>query len=138
MGIQSSQEYAQKTNLEASNSSQEISKVFAQIRKSLLQKEQELLSQIEAKRLQKLKEIEAEKEKLERKKERMRVSLLFLDLLTKKGNQVEKAKSWKKVLERKRLLEKEKIVFSEKKELLLLRLESLNPLLLNLEKFSIV
>jgi len=92
------QKTLEQLDLNVQNAVGQIRTAFAKARATLDKRENELLSETEAVRLQKEKELKLQKEGLEMFGEGMRSASLFTKTLLAKGNQVEIAMSKKAVL----------------------------------------
>ena len=85
------QKTLEELNLDAQNTVGQIRTAFAKARATLDKRENELLSETEATRMQKEKELKLQKEGLEMFGEGMRSASLFTKTLLAKGSQVEGA-----------------------------------------------
>ena len=103
------QKTLEEMNLNAQNAVEQIRSAFAKARANLDKRENELLGETEAVRLQKEKELKLQKEGLEMFEEGMRSAAHFTKTLLAKGSQVEVAMSKKAVLSRLTTLNQAKI-----------------------------
>ena len=94
------QKTLEELNVNAKNTVEQIRTAFAKVRANLDKRENELLGETEAVRLQKEKELKLQKEGLEMFGEGMRSAAHFTTTLLGKGSQVEVAMSKKAVLGR--------------------------------------